>query len=377
MLFSAGTQQKRLLTPQGRAGITGFRFFVAEGRGVLRVLNERNRKILETIIEIHTESAEPVGSQAISRRSQIGLSPASIRNVMAELEELGYISSPHTSAGRIPTEKAFRFYVETLLQAGEGPSQGPDSEEEGSRLRGLSLEEALRRVSRTLSDSSRYTGLVVAPRFASAIFRRIEFVSLAPDRILVVLVSESGIVQQKIIPSAGGVSQAELEQAANYLNRTLSGLSVIEAQARILREMAEEKALYDAMVRRALSLSREALKDDRDDQVFIEGTSHILDQPEFADIERMRRLLHAFEQKSLLAALLERSRQAEGVQIVFGSETEHSEVQGCSFITANYSTRGGARGTVGIVGPVRMPYTQVIPLVGQTARLISRLLESK
>jgi len=341
------------------------------------ILSDRNQDILKALIELHIESAEPVSSQAIAQRLATRLSPATVRNVMAELEMAGLIHSPHTSAGRIPTDRAYQFYVSSLLNA-----QGLDAEEQRMLrahylMRDLGMEEALRRVSRVLSELSCYTGMVMAPRFAQTIFRHIDFQALPDKRVLVILVSESGIVEHRIIQVEERIRQVELDQAAIYLNRTLGGLSMAEAQLRILQQMAEEKAQVDALVRRALRLSREVLRDDMNDQVFIEGTSHILEQPEFADLEKMKRLLRTFEQKSLLVSLLDRSRKAPGTQVFFGSTSGVEELSGCSLITASFTSGRGATGTIGILGPVRMPYSHVIPLVEGSALLISQMLKTK
>jgi len=340
------------------------------------ILSDRNQDILRALIELHIESAEPVSSQAVARRLPTRLSPATVRNVMAELESAGLILSPHTSSGRVPTDQAYRFYVHALLHA-----DGLNSDEQqelGNHylLRGLGMDEALQRVSRVLSELSCYTGMVMAPLFSHTIFQRIEFVALPDSRVLVILVTESGIVEHRVIRVEEKVRQAELDQAANYLNHTLSGLSMAEAQVRILQEMAKEKAQVDSLLRRALRLSREALKDELGNQVFIEGTSHILEQPEFADLEKMKRLLRTFEQKSLLVSLLDRSRKVEGTQVFFGSESGLEELSGCSLITASFTSGRGATGCIGIIGPVRMPYSHVIPLVDCSARLISQLLKT-
>jgi len=340
-------------------------------------LSARNQQIFKALIELHIESAGPVSSQAITRNLPIKLSPATVRNVMSELEAAGLIHSPHTSAGRIPTDLGYQYYVNTLLHAHGLNIEEQQLLRDHYLLRGLRMDEALQRVSRVLSELSCYTGMVMAPQFAHTIFRHIEFVLLPESRVLVILVSESGIVEHRVISVDEPISQSELVQAANYLNATLSGLSMAEAQMRILQQMVEEKARVDSLVRRALRLSREALQEELGSQVFIEGTTQMLEQPEFADLETMKRLLRAFEQKSLLVALLDRSRKATGTQVFFGSTSGFDEFSGCSLITASFTSGRGATGTIGIIGPVRMPYAHVIPLVDCSARLISQMLMTK
>jgi len=340
-------------------------------------LNERGRRILEAIIEDYIASAEPVGSRAVTRRHQMSISPATVRNVMADLEEMGYIASPHTSAGRVPTEKGYRFYVDSLLQLRQLTRDEQLRIEGHYRKRGLRVEELLQEAGKALSTMSSYTGIVMAPRFTSTIFRHIEFVRLSQGRLLVVFVTRSGLVQNKLVENSEDLTQPELDQIGNYLNRTLGGLTMQQVKAKIIEEMAQEKALYDQLLQRALRLSEVALRDEPGGQLYIEGTSNILDQPEFADVEKMRRLFRAFEKKSQLVELLDRTQQAGGVQIFIGSESEYREIEGCSLITANYSNSRGTLGTLGVIGPSRMPYSMVIPIVDYTARLVSQLLESE
>jgi heat-inducible transcriptional repressor len=340
-------------------------------------LNERSRQILQAIIEDYTLSGEPVGSRAIVRRGGINLSPATVRNVMADLEEMGYLYSPHTSAGRVPTEEGYRFYLASLLQVRELSSQEQEQIRQHYHFQDLRPEDRLREAGRLLSVASHYAGIVMVPRFTSTVFRRIEFVSLGATKLLVVFVTQSGMVQHKLIEVAESLNRRQLDEATNYLNQEFSGLTIQEMKSRIAQEILHERALYDQLRRRALLLSSEALREELGGQVFIEGASNILDQPEFADLEIMRRLLRTFEQKSLLVELLDKTQQVEGVQIFIGSPNEYSEIEGCSLVTASYSSRYGTTGTLGIIGPMRMPYPMVIPLVDYTAKLVSDLLNSE
>ncbi|WP_027716297.1 heat-inducible transcriptional repressor HrcA [Desulfuromonas sp. TF] len=338
-------------------------------------LNERSRRILEAIIEDYIGTAEPIGSRAVTRRHHLSLSPATVRNVMADLEEMGYLISPHTSAGRVPTEKGYRFYVDSLLRVGPLTSQQQKKIEDYYCRKGMQAEERLREAGKVLSAISRYTGIVMAPRFTTTVFRQIEFIRLSQGRILVVFVSRSGLVQNKIIEIDEDIAPRELEQISAYLNHTLGGLTIQQVKERIIEEMAKEKALYDKLLQRALKLSQEVFQEEAGEQVFIEGASNILDQPEFADLERMKRLFRTFEQKSLLVELLDKSQSAEGVNIFIGSDTEYSGISGCSLVTSTYSSSRGTIGSLGVIGPTRMPYSVVIPIVDYTARLLSQILE--
>jgi heat-inducible transcriptional repressor len=340
-------------------------------------LSARGQKILEVIIEEHIATAQPIGSKTLTRFQTISLSPASVRNVMAELEDLGFLHSPHTSAGRVPTEKAYRYYIDSLLQVSCLDRVRCDQIEQHYHRRGLQMGELLREASRTLSSVAHYTGLVMVPRLQSTVFRRIEFVRLSARQVLAVFITQSGMIQNRLIETVEEFSASELEQITNYLNRTMSGLSIREAKALIVAEMAQEKALYDRLLQRAFRLSEEALSELADGEVIIEGTSHLLDQPEFTDLGRMKRIFQAFEQKSLLLSLLDRSLQGKGVQVIIGSETEYPELAGCSLITANYSGRRGTMGALGLIGPSRMPYSTLIPIVDYTAGMISRMLDEE
>jgi len=342
---------------------------------MVELMSERNQKILEAIIEEYIASAQPVGSKALTRNQGIKLSPASVRNVMAELEELGYLTSPHTSAGRIPTEKGYRFYVDSLLRVSDLDVRQKDRIEMTYRQHGLQMADMLREASRTLSTVCHYTGLVMIPRLKSTIFRHIEFVKLSSRQVLAVFVTQSGLVQNKLIEVDEDLNPRDLEKITNYLNRTMNGLSIQDVRARIVAEMAQEKALYDHLLRRAFALSSAALVEDFTGDVIIEGTSYFLEQPEFSDLPRMKRIVQAFEQKSILVDLLDRGLEAKGVQVVIGSETSYSELADCSLITAAYSGKSGTLGALGVIGPNRMPYSTIIPIVDYTANLISRLLD--
>jgi heat-inducible transcriptional repressor len=343
---------------------------------MIEPLNARSQKILGAIVEEHIATAQPVGSRSITEHQGIGLSPASVRNVMADLEESGFLASPHTSAGRIPTEQGYRYYVDSLLRVAGLDRQKKSEIEKRYHHRGLQMAELLREASRVLSSVSHYTGLVMVPRLQATVFRHIEFVRLSSRQVLAVFVTQSGLVQNKLIEVDEDLLPGELEKITNYLNQTMSGLNIQEAQALIVTEMAEEKALYDRLLQRAFHLSKAALAEEEAGDVIIEGTSHFLEQPEFSDLERMKRVFRAFEQKSVLVDLLDRGLQAKGVQIIIGSETEHSEIAGCSLITAAYSGKRGTLGTLGIIGPSRMPYSTIIPIVDYTANMISRMLET-
>jgi heat-inducible transcriptional repressor len=337
-------------------------------------LSERSRHILEAIIEDYIISAEPVGSRTISRRHGLSLSPASVRNVMADLEEMGFLTSPHTSAGRVPTDKAYRFYVDSLVGSSRIAREERDEIRKRCSLTGRDIGEVLKETSRMLSSISHYMGIVVAPRFTANVFRHIEFLKLGGKRLLAIFVSQSGTVQNKIIETDEELQFADLARMSNYLDDLLKGLTITQVKNRILEEMREEKISYDALLARALKLSQQTLEG-TDAEVFIEGQANILEQPEFADVAKMKEIIRAFEEKGQLLALLERSMAAEGVQIFIGAESHLNRMAGMSLVTSTYVTGKNTLGILGVIGPTRMGYAKVIPIVDYTARQVSRLLE--
>lgn len=339
-------------------------------------LNERSLNILESIVEGYIASGEPMGSRTIAKQQKMPLSPATVRNVMADLEEMGYIISPHTSAGRVPTDKGYRFYVDTLLQVRNLSAKERHNIELQCQGGNLRTQELLKQAGRILSNMSSYTGIVLAPRFTSTTFRHIEFLPLSQGRLLVIFVSQSGLVQNKIIELDGDMPAArELEQITSYLNNSLCGLTIQQVRAQIVEQMQQEKALYDQLFKQALTLSDKVFSAEMEDDVIIEGAANVLNQPDFSNLDCMKRLFQAFEQKNNLIRLLDKSQQAEGVQIYIGSQSEYQEFEGCSLITANYSNGKQILGSLGVIGPSRMAYSQVVPVVDYTARLVSRALE--
>lgn len=336
-------------------------------------MNTRSRQILETIIEDYISTAEPIGSSTIRSRHGLSLSPATIRNVMADLEEMGFLASPHTSAGRVPTEKAYRFYVDSLL-AVRGVDRGERDEiRRRCCVAGKDVDGVFREISRMLSSVSHYMGIVAAPSFSANIFRQMEFIRLGSRRVLAILVSESGSVQNRIIELKEDIPAAELVRMANYLNAMLHGLSISQVKGRIVKEMESERIRYDDLLANALKLSQQAIGE-TGEEIFIEGRANILDLPEFSDVHRMKEIFRAMEQKSQLLALLDSCIKAPGVNIFIGSESHLNSMSGMSLITSTYVSGKNTLGVLGVIGPTRMGYGKVIPIVDYTARMLTRLL---
>ncbi|MBT1072484.1 heat-inducible transcriptional repressor HrcA [Pelotalea chapellei] len=336
-------------------------------------LSQRSRQILEAIVEDYIATAEPVGSSAVTRRHALTFSSATVRNVMANLEEMGLLTSPHTSAGRIPTEKAYRFYVDSLVALRSISREEKKQIIRRCRQAGSGLSDMLKETSRTLSSLSNYMGIVVAPSFTSDVFRHIEFIRLGTRKVLAILVSRNGTVQNKLVETVREFTPDELIHMGNYLNDLMQGLTISQARERIQAEMKNEKNQFDSMMSQALQMSQQAVTMERDD-IFVEGQARILNQPEFNDARRMQDIFQAFEQKSDLLQLLNCCMTAEGVQIYIGSETPVNRSAGLSLITSRFVTSSNTVGLLGVIGPTRMGYSSVIPIVDYTARLVSRIL---
>ena len=338
-------------------------------------LNERDRRVLQAVIMDYIQTAQPVGSRIVSKKYKIGLSPATIRNVMADLEEMGFLTQPHTSAGRVPTDRAFRFYVDSILEMRKLTRLERDRIENSLQDENPDLDEIMKRASSLLSLLSRQTGVVLAPRFASNLFKHIEFIRMRERKILVIIVSQTGQVQNKVIESDEEMSQDELNRFSNYLNEFMSGLSLAQAKRKIMEEMKKEKVLFDELMYRALQLSQKALEDEEEGSLYIEGKTNIIQSPEFADLDKMRVLLLAFEEKTKIVKLLDKALLAHGIQIFIGAENEFHEMINCSLVAAPYTRENFTLGTLGVIGPTRMDYSKIIPVVDYTAQILGKILE--
>lgn len=350
---------------------------IAAGEDMTFNLNERAKKILEAVVQDYIMTAEPVGSRSISKRYNLDLSPATIRNVMADLEEIGLLTQPHASAGRIPTETGLRFYVDAILEVRDLAD---------GEMRTINLEfarrspeaaQVLKQSSRILSSVSRHIGIVSVPRFSRVVLKQLEFVKLERRLALVILVGRSGLIQNRIIEVEEDLRQEDLDRFNRYLNDFLEGLTISEIKARIVEEMRNEKNQFDELVSRALNLTQKAFENDSaEDDLFIEGQSNIFNYPEFTDLEAIKNIFSAFEDKSILVKLLDQTLGASGVQIFIGSETQLAQMEGCSLVAARYSRGSIPLGTLGVIGPTRLNYSRIIPVVDYTAKLVSRILET-
>ncbi|MBW1679292.1 MAG: heat-inducible transcription repressor HrcA [Deltaproteobacteria bacterium] len=341
---------------------------------IKEMLSSRERKIFQSVIQEYILTAEPVSSRRISKKYNLNLSPASIRNVMGDLEEIGFFYQPHTSAGRIPTDKGFRFYVDIILKNRELSLLKKEAIRGKYQKTSLEVSTLMKETSKILSEFSNSTGIVMAPKFIDTVFRRIEFVLLKRGQILTIFVSQSGLLQNKIIEiDEENISQDDLDKFSRYLNEILFGLNLREVRHKILEEMKKERNIYNKLLSRALKLGQSALGGDFKVEVYVEGQLNLLDYPEFAEAEKMKALLKAFGEKSILLKILDKAMEGKGLQIFIGSEN----VEKCSFILSSYSRDRDVLGSLGVVGPTRMNYFNIIPVVGYIAKLLSDFLEEK
>ncbi|MGI8638543.1 MAG: heat-inducible transcriptional repressor HrcA [Pyrinomonadaceae bacterium] len=355
-----------------------------------QLLDARGQAILSAIIKEHLVTGEPVGSKTVAERfaGSAGWSSATIRNVMGELEEAGLVEQPHTSAGRTPTDKGYRYYVDHLLSDArlsradiasiERVLNSSRAQTEGTGTSGHLMEN----VSRLLSTLSENVGIVVSPSFVENGLQHIEFVKLAEDRILVILVFSSNIVQHKVIHIDESFSQDELERTARYLNAEFGGKSLAEIRAAILELMHEETALFDKLLQTAMIICSQSIESEEDNlgDVYVDGTSNMLIKRDFADMERLRQLIRTIEEKSRLVQILTEciARDASlrgNVQVVIGSENTASSLQNCTLITAPYRIGNGeAMGTLSVLGPTRIEYARMISIVSYVAKILEKLV---
>ena len=342
------------------------------------VLADRQREIFRFLVEAFLSSGEPVGSRTLSHLLPMTLSPASIRNVMADLEQMGLLYAPHTSAGRVPTERGLRLFVDGMLQVGELAPDERTAIETRLRESGGGLEDVLTQATTLLSGLSRCAGLVVVDK-QDPVLKHVEFLSVAPGKTLVVIVGENGEVENRLINTPVGLPVSALSEASNYLNARLGGRTLDAARTNILAELEGERAELDALTAKIVAegLATLANPSEGDEQVLIvRGTSHLLESLEAqTDLERVRNLFDDIERKNDLIRLLELAKDGDGVRIFIGSENRLFSLSGSSIVAAPYvNTKGKVVGVVGVLGPTRLNYARIIPMVDHTAKVIGRLL---
>lgn len=343
---------------------------------MINELNQRSRDIFRAIVEAYVETGEPIGSRTISRRLGISLSPATIRNVMADLEEQGLLYAPHTSAGRLPTEVGLRLFVNGLLELGDLSETERENIVLKCKAAGRSLPEVLAEASSMLSGLSSCAGLVLAPKTDRPL-RHIEFVQLGPGRALVVMVTEDGLVENRVVEVPVGMPLSTLQQASNYLNAKLVGRTLDEARAEILKEIEEQRTQLDVLSSKVVEAGLATWAGiGSTGHLIVRGQAKLLeDVTALSDLERIRSLFEALETHEAMVRLLDATGKADGVQIFIGAENTLFNYSGCSLIIAPYqNSREQIVGAIGVIGPTRINYARIIPMVDYTAKVLGRLL---
>jgi heat-inducible transcriptional repressor len=338
-------------------------------------LSERERTVLALTVMHHIRSGEPVGSRYLAEQLDLGVSPATIRNTMADLEEKGYLRQTHVSSGRVPTDLGYRFYVDEVVGAQQLPREelGGLRERIGAGWGGIT--ELIRETSRTLSVASRQVGIVLGPRLLDARLEHLELRRVATRRVLSIFVTESRLVQTRLLELPEDWPQEELDAMARVWNERFAGLALREVRVRLAAVMAAERAALNVLVLRALELGRQALAArEPGEELYLDGAANILDVPEFADPGKARALVQAIEEKERLCTLLDECLRAERVRIFIGGEVSLPGLADVSLVTAPYRREGEAIGVLGVIGPTRMAYERIIPLVAWAADDLSECL---
>jgi len=342
-------------------------------------LNERAQRLLKALIENYIREGQPIGSRTLSRDSGLSLSSATIRNVMADLEDLGFVASPHTSAGRIPTDKGYRFFVDTLLKL--QPLHHDEIEDIERRLgaeaaNGRSL---VQTASQMLSSVTRMAGLVTLPNPKYIALSQIEFVSLSDNRALAIMVMDNREVQNRVVQLDRHYSAEELRRAANYLNESFAGHSLPAVRAQLLRQLQETRQHMNQLMLDAIQVAQKVFDNKTDDRVeyVIAGETNLMGFAELSNVDRLRRLFEAFNEKHDILRLLDGCLQADGIQIFIGQESGYRILDDISVVTAPYMLDDKVVGVLGIIGPTRMAYERVIPIVDVTAKLLGSALNAR
>ena len=339
-------------------------------------LPDRAQLMLRSLIDHYVRDGQPVGSRTLARDAGLDLSPATIRNVMADLEELGFICSPHTSAGRVPTVQGYRFFVDTLLTV-----QPLDSHSIEKMRIELSLEHSSKDLvasaSGLLSGITHMAGVVTLPTHEHALFKHVEFLPLSENRVLAVLVTGEDEVQNRMLEAEKHHSAAELQQASNYLNAMFAGKDLAEVRATLLHEMQETRSNMNSMMLTAMQMADQVLEARQNEDYVMAGQTNLMEFQELCDIDNLRKLFDAFNQKRDILQLLDQCVRSDGIQIFIGDESGYQMLDECSMVTAPYSANGEVLGVLGVIGPTRMAYDRVIPIVDATARLLGAALNQK
>ena len=339
-------------------------------------LGERAQNLLKLLIRRYISDGEPVGSRTLSREPGLDLSAATIRNVMADLEDLGLIRAPHTSAGRVPTQKGYRIFVDSLLKV-KMPNHSNSREIRDALVGTKDPDQLLETASELLSDITQYAGVIMLPDTEQAKLRQVEFLELAEDRVLAILVTDDGKVQNRVIFLDKKLSPSDLVEAANFFNSQHAGRTLQEVRHRLLIDMQLDSDAMNTMMRTAVEMASQLLDEETaEDGVVVSGETKLLGIPDFDQLGKLREIFDAFKAKQDLLELLDKSMRASGISIFIGEESGYSALTDCSVVTAPYESDGRCIGVLGVIGPTRMAYEEVIPVVDITAKVLGNVLRN-
>lgn len=337
-------------------------------------MDPRKRKILKVVTDDYIASAEPVGSRTIARRYDLGLSPATIRNEMADLEDGGFLEQPHTSAGRIPSEMGYRYYVDALMSLQQLSNEEIERMHLELDAHHRQLEKIIQQTSKMLVQMTQYPSLVLSPQIETAIFRHIQLVRLSENTILVLIVTDTGYVENKVIEFEDDISDVELDRISAVLNQKLRGISLKNLRSGLIKEIHAELIMHQEFFDEAIKVLVKAIAGDGSkERVYIEGATKILEQPEFAEIQKFKPLMDALDEEERLYKILSENIN-HGAHVKIGNENKNLGLTDCSVVTASYEIAGRTVGVIGVLGPTRMDYAKVVPIVENTAAVLSELL---
>jgi heat-inducible transcriptional repressor len=347
---------------------------------VMEFLDERSRQILYAVVQSYISKPDPVGSRFVTKKYSFGFSPATVRNIMADLEDLGFLSQPHTSAGRVPTDKGYRFYVDALPHI---MGANKDDTEMGAflcqfakKLEGIrsDINRMFLEVTNSLSMMSNYIGVVTPPKPENTTFNRIDFIRYKGDKVVAILLTEEGVIKNKILTVDSGLTQEDLNRIADYLNSEYSGRTIDEIKGVLVRKAYREKAVWDKLIARAIKIYEQAISFAEND-VFVSGFYNVMNLPDFSDISRIREISRAIKDKHTILKLLDKLSDAEGVQVVIGNENPVEELKNLSVVASTYKEKDRPMGVIALIGPTRMDYSKAIYMVDIIAKCISRTFD--
>jgi len=335
-------------------------------------LREKDKEILKLIVESYLRVGKPVSSGFVAQKNRLSVSPATIRNIMVKLEKHGFLSQPHTSAGRVPTDKCLRYYVNNLFEEAILSPRQPEILREDFNLKKGDLNSLLNQVSRILAEHSENLGFVLSPRISKINFNHLRFIRIAEEKVMIILITNFNLVLTEIVETNEYFTQTELERASQYINQNFKGKNLLFVRSYLVKELPQYRMKYERIINKLISLIKGYIyQEEQENEIFLQGTVKLLEKPEFFNLERLRNLFQNFEEKAKLARLLSDFISLDRVRVLIGSELDFPDISDCSLILSHYGYDDQVLGSLGIIGPKRIPYKEIIPLVDYVAKKLS------